>query len=147
MHRGRTAPRVLASSRLTCTDHVFQFHAMELAPLEPHVLNLLDALELDPSATVHYEWLSGGLVWSDELPRDEAARRVVTRSHAFKYVLAYRASVTVGKERAEFRPHWEQVQTHAPHWPGLQPDRRNDEARSRLLASAEAMTRELENLG
>ena len=120
---------------------------MNLPPIDPQVLLLLDALTADPAATAKYEWLSGGLVWSEELPQDQAARRIVTRSDEFKYVLAYRASLTIGKERVEFRPHWEQIQSHAPRWPGLRADRRGDSARIQLLAGQELMIRELEKLG
>lgn len=119
---------------------------MELPLFEPHVLSLLDALTVDPLATVDYEYLSGGLVWSDELPRDENGKRLVVRSGAVKYVLAYRASITLDQERSQFRPHWEQLERDAPNWPGLRPDRRDDAARRRLVARNEGLDRELDRL-
>ena len=120
---------------------------MESPLFDPHVLSLLDSLAADPSATVGYEHLSGGLVWSDELPADEEGKRAVVRSRAFKCALAYRASLTLGEERAEFRPHWAQLEQAAPNWPGLRAGRRGPEARRQLVACNEAMEREFEQVG
>jgi hypothetical protein len=50
-------------------------------------------------------------------------------------LIAYRASITLGEERMEFRPVWEQVVNDAPHWPGLREERRGEGARRRLLAA------------
>ncbi len=117
------------------------------APFEPHVLLRLDSLAADPAATVGYEYLTGGLVWSDELPRDVEGQRIVVRSGAFKRVLAYRASLTLGEERTEFRLYWDQLERGAPNWPGLRAERRGAEARRQLIARIEELEHEFEEPG
>lgn len=105
---------------------------MERPLFQAEVLLRLNALKADATATVGFEYLSGGLVWSDELPTDEEGRRLVQRSSAFQYALAYRASLTLGAERTEFRRHWQQLEEDAPNWPGLRVERRGPDARREL---------------
>jgi hypothetical protein len=95
-------------------------------------LGLLDRRRFDPSARGQFEYLSGGLIWPDEFP---AFGATVCRGDAFRYLIAFRASITLGEERDEFRPVWEQVVRHAPHWPGLRPERWGGPAVRRLRAA------------
>ena len=93
---------------------------------------LLDRVQIDPAARGQFEYLSGGLIWPDEFP---AFGGPVFSGFAFRYLIAYRASITLGEERAEFRPVWEQVSRAAPRWPGLRPDRCSGPAVRRLQAA------------
>lgn len=99
-------------------------------------LVVLDQMAFNPMARGRFEWLSGGLIWPDELPRIGTAEwDVVSPGDVYRFLIAYRASITVGPERAEFRPVWEQVVEHAPNWPGLRPERRDERAARRLRAA------------
>ena len=75
-------------------------------------------------------------MWPDEFPRcGSPAWMAISPNWVYRYLLAYRASITLGEERAEFRPVWDQVSLYAPQWPGLRTDRRGERARRRLLAA------------
>ena len=98
-------------------------------------LAVLDRMPFDPVSRGRFEWLSGGLMWSDELPLlNTPERQAIAPAAATRYLLACRASLTLGKETA-FLPIWEQIVRHAPNWPGLRPERRGEVALRRLLAA------------
>jgi hypothetical protein len=99
----------------------------------PEVLTILDNLKLDPKATCGYELTTGGLWWSDERPATGPELRAVSGCAAYKYALAYRASLTLGQERAELRPAWRELERHAPSWPGLRPERRGEGVKAMLI--------------
>jgi hypothetical protein len=118
--------------------------AAEGAPvdtLEPRLfsvaaLEVLDQMPHDPTARGRYEWLSGGLMWPDEFPRPgSAARAIIGASDLYRFLLAYRASITLQPERAKPYHLWEQLTQHAPNWPGLRPERRGELAARRLWAA------------
>ena len=99
-------------------------------------LAVLDQMPLfDLTSRGNFEWLSGGLMWSDEFPLlGTSERRAMSPAAATGCLLACRASLTLGKINA-FLPIWEQVVQYAPNWPGLRPERRGEAARRRLLAA------------
>ena len=67
-------------------------------------LAVLNRTPFDPEARAAFEVLSGGLMWPDEFPRPgSVAWTVVSANWAPRLLLAYRASLTLGEERAEFR--------------------------------------------
>lgn len=102
----------------------------------PAALSILDRMPFDPVARSQFEVMSGALEWPDEFPRFGSPEfAAVVRNCVHRYLLAYRASLTLGEERSEFRPVWEQVTRHAPNWPGLRPERRGEQARRRLRAA------------
>jgi hypothetical protein len=110
-------------------------------------LSVLDRQAYSPMARASYDLMSGGLMWPDEFPRcGSAAWMEISPNWVYRYLMAYRASITLGEERAEFRPVWEQVARHAPHWPGLRAERRGDKARRRLLAAKRRQARCLAEL-
>jgi hypothetical protein len=102
----------------------------------PAALAILDRQQYDPVAKGSYELLSGGLIWSDELPRSGTPDGAIVRAlSAYRFLFASRASITLDEKCPKFRPVWEQVLQGAPIWPGLRPDRRGERARKRLLAA------------
>jgi hypothetical protein len=102
----------------------------------PEALSVLDRQAHDPAARADYEVMAGGLIWPDEFPTfGTPACAVVSRNCVHRFLIAYRASITMREERAELRPVWDQVVRHAPHWPGLRVERRGERARRRLLAA------------
>ncbi len=120
---------------------------LEFPQFSASALAVLDQQPYDPNARGKYEWLSGALVWSDELPGLSSSERAIDSLHrVFRFLIAYRGSITVGEEQAAFRPIWEQVVQHAPNWPGLREERRGDQARRRLLAAKRQESRCLEEL-
>ena len=99
-------------------------------------LAILDHMPFDSACRANYESLSGGLMWPDECPPSGSPEfAAIAPGGAYRYLIAYRASITLGKERTEFRPVWEQILEGAPNWPGLHPERRGKLARRRLLAA------------
>jgi hypothetical protein len=98
-------------------------------------LAVLDQMLFDPKARGQFEWLSGGLMWPDEFPRmGTPERRAMTPAEAIGCLLACRAAITLG-QASPYLPIWEQVTQHAPHWPGLRPERRGEAALRRLRAA------------
>ncbi len=99
-------------------------------------LSILNRQVYNPEARAGYDVMSGGLMWPDEFPPfGPVAWAMVSPNHVHRYLIAYRAAITLGEERAEFRPVWDQVVRHAPNWPGLHTERRGERARRRLLAA------------
>jgi len=110
-------------------------------------LAALNRQPFDPAARGNYELLSGGLLWPDEFPRPGTPEwEAVSPNYIYRYLLAYRASITLGEERASFRSVWEQVVQYASNWPGLREERRGERARRRLLAGRRRMDRCLDEL-
>lgn len=114
-------------------------------------LEILNRMIYDPEDRPSYEIMSGGLLWRDEfppftttLPREG---KIVWKEYAPRYLIAFRASITCGEERIEFRPIWEQVVEFAPSWPGLRPDRRDERMRRLLRWNELGMNRCLDGLG
>jgi hypothetical protein len=80
--------------------------------------------------------MSGGLVWPDEFPRTGSPEWELVRPQwVYRYLIAYRRALTLGEERAAFRPVWEQVAQQAPNWPGLRAERCGERAARRLRAA------------
>jgi hypothetical protein len=138
--RARTAER-----RLEVTSGAMDTHNPPL--FSPTALSILDRMPFDPDARASYELLSGALMWPDECPRPGTPEfAAVAPVGAYRYLVAYRASITLGGERTKFRPVWEQVVQYAPNWPGLCPERRGERARRRLLAAQRQQARCLDEL-
>src|SRR5438105_8031694 len=99
-------------------------------------LAVLNKMLFDPTACGSFELMSGGLIWSDEFPPPGAPGwAAISPNWVSRFLLAYRASITLGEERAELRPVWDQVVKQAANWPGLRPERRGVPA-LRLLKAA-----------
>jgi hypothetical protein len=99
-------------------------------------LAVLDRMPFDPGARGSFELMSGGLIWPDEFPPPwSPGWELVRPQWVYRYLIAYRRTLTLGEDRASFRPVWEQVARHAPNWPGLRPERRGERAARRLRAA------------
>src|SRR4051812_37527881 len=61
----------------------------------------LNALRPDPNARVNYELMSGGLVWSDELPPWEELQDV--EPHCLRGIWRYRSTLILGAAEERFR--------------------------------------------
>jgi hypothetical protein len=110
-------------------------------------LAILDRMPFDPAARGRFEYLSGGLMWQDEFPPVMSPDwQVIAPNYAYRYLIAYRASITLGREQAAFCPVWEQVVQQAPNWPGLRPERRGAAAMRRLRAALRVQDRCLAKL-
>jgi hypothetical protein len=110
-------------------------------------LAVLDRQPFDPAARGSYEMMSGGLMWRDEFPEVGSPEwQLVAADWVYRYLIGYRASITLGEERAAFRPVWEQVVQMAPNWPGLREERRGDDARRRLSAARRSSKRCLDEV-
>lgn len=81
----------------------------------------LNQLQEDPHARVRHEWMSGGLVWSDELPPWESLEPC--ECHCLRPIWRYRSSLIMGSPEEQYRPVWEQAQLLFPQWPGFLPHR------------------------
>jgi len=99
-------------------------------------LAILDRMPFDARAVPVYDMISGGLHWHDEFPKPpDPAWEIVRAGWAFRFLLGYRASLTIAKERPELRLPWQQVVELAPRWPGLRPERVGDAPRQLLLVA------------
>ncbi|WDI42267.1 hypothetical protein [Bremerella sp. P1] len=100
----------------------------------------------DPNAICIYDGVSGGLVWSDEYPH-EAMKVCLPDNHwAFRYVLAYRASLILGEPREEFSAPWDQLMKECPNWPGLRPERQSTALREQLKQAKSRFKRKFEEV-
>jgi hypothetical protein len=81
----------------------------------------------DPMATVQYEMMSDGLMWSDELPGLEGLdfRDIVL----LRVLWNHRARLVCGEPGDQYRDVWEQAKLGFPTWMGF--------ARERCAPSAE----------
>jgi hypothetical protein len=121
--------------------------AAEIPLFSAAALAVLDSRPYDPLARGSYELMSGGLMWPDEFPRPGSPEWAeISPNWVYRYLIAHRASITLGEERVEFRAVWEQVVQFASRWPGLREDRRGELARRRLLAARRRQARCLEEL-
>ena len=111
----------------------------------------LAALREDPDARMHYEWMSGALVWSDELPPVEQLEP--RESHCLRGVWRYRTSLILGKPEEKFRAGWEHLRALCPNWPGFADDRQRpdpvrvkcyEERSAKALADWEALDAKFE---
>jgi hypothetical protein len=98
----------------------------------------------NPQATSFYDGLSGGIIWSDEFSREAIDACMSIDNWAFRYVLAYRASLIRGEPREELRAPWDQLVRECPDWPGLRPERRAPELRERLDAEESRFLRQFD---
>lgn len=115
--------------------------------LSIEALRVLDGMPFDPDARSHFDVMSGGLQWTDEFPRVGSAEwPVVRRDWSYRFLIGYRASLTLGERRDELRPIWEQVVRGAPNWPGLRPERHGRRALGRLRAALRLQDRCLTDL-
>jgi hypothetical protein len=81
----------------------------------------------DPNAVRHYDVMSDGFHWSDEMPTGAIDACFRGGSWAFRYVLAYRASLIRGEPDQDFQPPWDQLLRECPDWPGFRPERNSPE--------------------
>ena len=108
---------------------------------EPHLFStaaatVLGGMPFDPMARSSLEIMSGGLMWPDEFPRLGTPEwALIAPGCLYRYLLAYRASITLHPEQRKFLAVWDQVVEHAPNWPGLRPERRDEPAARRLRAA------------
>lgn len=84
----------------------------------------LDGLRFNPDARFFFEMLSGGVVWSDELPPDSASTEEAIAS-ALRGIWHYRTSLILGAPVERFKASWEAAQSAFPNWPGFHPSRRD----------------------
>jgi hypothetical protein len=123
---------------------------------------ILNRLHLNPEADCFYEQLSGGLLWTDELPDlTGVPRETFEAFHALRSVLWYRTALILGEGKDRGRALWPemerlfpgwsgtekanqaerlwlQAQRLFPHWPGFAPYRRSRELRKKCELKAKA---------
>ena len=101
----------------------------------------LNEMPFDPNATHAYDHMAGGLVWSDEFPSEDASWDFVSNITPCRYLVRFRALITLGQTELSDQPLWRQVEQSAPNWPGLRIERRNGRIRRRLQAAKRLATR------
>jgi hypothetical protein len=104
----------------------------------------LNQLQEHLDARVSYELMSGGLVWSDELPPWEQLEP--GESHCLRAIWRFRSSLILGCPVEKFRPHWEEAQRLFPKWPGFNPVRQDEQWRTYLVEAEEKSLRDWEEL-
>ena len=112
-------------------------------PTPEILIEHLRGLTVDPSATRHFEMMSGGFLWSDEKPAgysDSAA------DYPLRHLLAYRASLVRGQPREELRSVWDAVLAACPQWPGFLPERCSPALAEELERAYKSSMRSLDRL-
>jgi hypothetical protein len=85
-----------------------------------------------PEAKASYDIMAGGLIWDDEYPSRESCEDFLKVALYLRPIVAYRASLTLGKEREEFRELWSEFKKVIPDWPGFKEERIYGEAERML---------------
>jgi hypothetical protein len=102
----------------------------------------LNELPEDPNARVSFEMMSGGLVWSDELPAWDQMEP--GESHCLRAIWRFRSSLILGCPAEKYRPYWEEAQQLFPNWPGFHLQRRDSQWRQFLTEASEKSSQEWE---
>ncbi|MBA2116621.1 hypothetical protein [Bremerella alba] len=110
------------------------------------VLAILLQTTWDPNAICIFDGVSGGLLWSDEYPREAFAACFSDNNWAFRYVLAYRVSLILEEPRDEFRAPWFQLVRECPDWPGLRQERRSPSLRDQLKRAQDRFRKEFQEV-
>ncbi|PQO33449.1 hypothetical protein C5Y96_11440 [Blastopirellula marina] len=110
------------------------------------VLAILRQTTWDPKAICIFDGVSGGLLWSDEYPPEAMAVCFSSNNWAFRYVLAYRASLIQGEPREEFSAPWDQLVEQCPNWPGLRPERQSPTLRDHLIEAHARFARKFQEV-
>jgi hypothetical protein len=105
-------------------EHYREIAPVALAEIAPFLRDLTSSL----TATVAFEIMSGGLLWSDEFPEDRAFFRVKNWA-IIRFVLNYRTSLILGEPAAGGREIWDEAKRQFPDWPGFVPERCSPELR------------------
>jgi hypothetical protein len=83
----------------------------------------LERCQYVADAKAHYDILAGGLIWEDEMPSREQTNNYLKIVCYLRTIIAYRASLTLGCEREEFRENWNALKGIVPNWPGFKKER------------------------
>jgi hypothetical protein len=62
--------------------------------------------------------LSGGLVWSDEIPKEEIGDQLM-----FRYLVKWRTDMIQQAVHPDVLQYWKAAKTAFPNWPGFLPER------------------------
>lgn len=81
----------------------------------------IGSLQVDPNARVHYELMSGGLAWTDELPALE--KMSLNEIGVVRALWSFRSSLILGSPKEKYRALWEDSHRWFPNWPGFIPAR------------------------
>ena len=109
----------------------------------------LDKLAVDPRASMSYDLLAGGLVWSDEIPAcDLAAAQEIPFPGLgqFRALLNHRNSLILGESGKRFQDVWERALRLCPNWPGFISARQEPALAQEARSRSEAARRSFEEL-
>lgn len=109
-------------------------------------LSILREACWSPDAERTFEGMSGGFMWSAERLTDVASICSKLDNWAFRYVIAYRASLIRRKPRSELIEPWEQLRIACPDWPGFRPERSDPALEEALDAESDESLRQIEHL-
>lgn len=116
----------------------------------PAAIAALKQAVWDPKAERLTDLLAGGFFWSDENLHEVSQTGIRKDFTAERMLVAYRASLAMGKPRSVLSEPWEQVCQEAPEWPGLRPERRSsangEELEANLMAEYEGFIRLMADL-
>src|SRR5262245_54686851 len=127
----------------------------------------LNQLRSKPEADCFYDWLSGGLLWTDEVP--DVSQIPPEALAALRCVVWYRTALILGEskkrdealgpEMRKLFPNWSgeaaakhneelwsEAQKLFPHWPGFAPARRSVELREKCIELQSKAVEEMDKL-
>jgi len=81
----------------------------------------MNASRANPTATLGYDVLADGLIWSDEYPASLPGRS--KDFECVRILLRYRTSLLFGEPDEFFQRYWELAMRLFPRWAGFEPSR------------------------
>jgi hypothetical protein len=108
------------------------------------VAQYLQELRAKEDALVFYEWLSGGLVWTDEIP--DPRNVSASLSEVLRPLFRYRTTMILGSPDVQYHGYWCQACELFPAWPGFLPERRAPELRELYLSLSTKAATEIDKL-
>lgn len=81
----------------------------------------MNALSAIQSNACFYDFLSGGIIWWDELP--PLGQRGIAHSHGMRPVFHYRSTYLLGQPDIVCEKYWNRARELFPLWVGFLPER------------------------
>lgn len=103
---------------------------------------LLLSCSPEPKPKRQFDIMSGGFIWSDEIP-ENTPTPIVWR---LRPIFGHRAAVSLGNDTSDYEDDWRRLQELCPGWPGFIAERSSTKLRDDLNKEDSKWKRRLDKL-